>query len=172
MSFLTGIINSIKNFFSRLFKRLGPGLKKAIDIGVRVTDGFKTWNDEHGEILEFITKLIPGDVDDKVLAKINEQLPDYLIQMRLVQATSGLTDPAEIYKAAAATLQGLTGLVRSQALNDLSIVVAHISSDGDLDWDDAAYLLKWYYDNRYDDKVDTDIDTEDTDEGLVDDEEK
>lgn len=145
---LKSIIHSIGGFFAHLFSGLLPELKSAIHIGVTVVDAIKTFDTASPEVADILTAIIPGTFDDKIKNLLREKLPSILIELRLVDATLGLTDPNEITAAAVKTLQQLSGDYHSAFLNSLSIIVAQVAADGKLDWNDAAYLLKWYYDHK------------------------
>lgn len=157
MSFKS-FLRKIGDFFSGLFKSLGPIAKKGLDIGVRITDEIKKFDEEHPGAVDIITKLIPGDVDDRIAAKIREKLPEVMVQLRLVDATLGLTDPNEIVTAGIAVIKQLGGDYKVTFLNDLAIHLTRIASDGKVDIDDALYLAKWYYENKDVPEVDTQVD--------------
>lgn len=146
--FLSKLLKSIGEFFSRLWHGLLPELKAAIHVGVVITNAVKEFDLNNPAIVDIITSLIPGNLDNKIVAKIREALPKICIELKLVDATLGLTDPQEIVKAAIKTMQQLSGDYKSAFLNSFSIIVAQVAADGKLDWNDAAYLLKWYYDNQ------------------------
>ena len=154
---LKRFLNKIGQFFSKLFKGLLPELKKAIHAGVTITDAIKNYDDTHPGFVDLITKIIPGEWDDKVKDLVREKLPSVMIELKLVDATLGLTDPDEIVAAAIKTIKQLSGDYRSAFLNSLSIIIAQVAADGKLDWNDAAYLLKWYYDHKDVPEVDTTV---------------
>lgn len=155
---LKSFFKKIGDFFSNLFKGLAPQLKKAVDIGVRITDEIKKFDTEHPGVVNIINQLIPGDTDDKIAADIREKLPEIMIELKLVDATLGLTDPNEIVAAGVKVVQQLSGDYRSSFLNSLSIILTRVASDGKIDWDDAIFLGKWYYDHRDNPEVDTQVD--------------
>lgn len=146
--FLSKLLKSIGKFFARIWNGILPELKKAISIGVTITNAVKNFDASNPMALDILTAIIPGDWDNKLVTKMRAELPKICIELKLVDATLGLTDPQEIMKAAVKTLQQLSGDYRSAFLNSFSIIVAQVAADGKLDWNDAAYLLKWYYDNQ------------------------
>jgi len=154
---LKKFFRKIGQFFEKLFKGLLPDLKKAIHIGVIVTNAIKEFDLANAGTVDIITKLIPGELDDKIKDKIREELPMIMTQLQLVDNTMMLTNKDEIVASAVKTLQQLSGDYRSAFLNSLSIIVAQVASDGKLDWNDAKYLLSWYYDNQKVDEIDTAI---------------
>ena len=149
------IISRIFAFLKNLFAGLTPRLKSAIHIGVTITDAIKNFDTSKPIVGDILTALIPGDLDDRIKNILRANLPKIVIQLKLVDATLGLTDPNEILVAASKTLQQITSDydVRPGFLNNLSIVIAQVAADGKLTWDDAAYVLKWYYDNDYQKKI-------------------
>lgn len=146
--FLSKLLKAIGKFFSRLWNGLLPELKKAIHVGVVITNAIKEFDTKNSGVVDIITAIIPGNLDNKIVAKLREQLPKICIELKLVDATLGLTDPNEIVAAAVKAMQQLSGDYKSAFLNSFSIIVAQVAADGKLDWNDAAYLLKWYYDNQ------------------------
>ena len=154
---LKKFFNRIGQFFSKLWKGLLPDLKKAVHIGVVVVDAIKNFDSLNPEVLDILTAIIPGDLDDKIKDKIREKLPSILIELRLVDATLNLTDPQEIVKAAVQTLQQLSGDYKASFLNSLAIIIARVAADGKLDWNDAIFLEKWYYDHRNVESTDTSL---------------
>lgn len=149
------ILNSIFGFIRRLFGNLSPKLKMAVHIGVTVTEAIKNFDASSPYIADILTAIIPGNIDDRIKEKLRENLPKIVVQLKLVDATLGLTNPNDIVVAASKTLQQITSdwAIREGFLNNLSIVIAQVASDGRLTWDDAAYILKWYYDNGYQKKI-------------------
>ena len=149
------IINSIFTWVKHLFKGLTPALKKAVHIGVVITDSIKNFDTTNPLAADILTTIIPGNLDDQIKDKLRANLPKIVIQLKLIDATLGLTDPNEIIVAASNTLKQITSdwAIKEGFLNNLSIVIAQVASDGKLSWDDAAYLLKWYYDNDYQKKL-------------------
>lgn len=149
------IINSVFTWVKHLFKGLTPALKKAVHIGVVITDSIKKFDTASPIAADILTYIIPGNLDDKIKDKLRADLPKVVVQLKLVDATLGLTDPNEILVAASKVLSQITSdwSIREGFLNNLSIVIAQVASDGKLTWDDAAYLLKWYYDNDYQKKL-------------------
>lgn len=145
---------SLASFFSSLwahikamFGGLEPELKTAIHIGVVVTENLE--NFVASPEADIITALIPGDTDDKIKALLVAKLPTVLVELKLVDATVDLTDPAAITTNVLAIFSALDPSVKPAFLHSLSILVAQVAADGKLSWADGVYLLQWYYDNEY-----------------------
>lgn len=149
---LKSFLHDIGQFFGRLFKHLPEDLKKAVAIGVEITNKIKEFDTSHPGLVDIITQIIPSHWDDDLKNKFREYLPKVLTELKLVDASLGLTDPNEIVAAAIKALQAIDSdfAIKSATLNSLSIIAAQIASDNKLDWDDAVYLLKWYYDHKKD----------------------
>lgn len=150
----------IVHALSLAWEWLKPIEKKAVSWAVEITNAVKEFDTEHPEAADIITKIIPGDIDDVIKERIRAALPDIMIKLRLIQATEGLTDPAEIVLAGAKVLQSFEGLVRNTAYNDFVIFLTDAAADGQIDWKDLAYLPKWKYDNDPDPEVDTAVESD------------
>lgn len=142
-SFLAGIIAGI----AHLFAGLKAELKAAVHIGVTVTDNIKNFVDS--PVADVLTAIIPGDIDDKIKEWLRARLPDIFTELKLVDATLGLTDPNEIVAAGIKVIQGLGGDIKSSFEHSLSILIAQVAADGKLTWQDAVYILQWYYEHEY-----------------------
>ncbi|QKJ28467.1 hypothetical protein HQ865_01385 [Mucilaginibacter mali] len=142
-TFLAKIWAGIKS----LFDKIPADLKTAIHIGVLVTENVKKFTDS--PVADILTVLIPGDIDDKIKEILRKQLPVILTELKLADECAGLTDPAEITACAVKVLQNMDGNIQGAFLHNLSILVAQVAADGQLNWRDSVYLLEWYYQHQY-----------------------
>lgn len=146
---------SLKKFLSHIwagikhiFEGLTPVLKKAIEVGVTITDSIKNFDLEHPGIADILTEIIPGHLDDDIKNKLREELPKIAIELRLIGATVNVTDTNEIMLAVVKVFKQLDGDYKSAFLHDLSILIAQVAADGKLDWADAVIVLQWYYEHQ------------------------
>jgi hypothetical protein len=141
------LLKGIGEWISNLFHGLLPEIKKAIEIGVTVTEAIKNFDSANPEVADILTTIIPGNLDDAIKAKIREALPKIVVELKLVDATLGLTDPNAIMAAAVKVMQQLDADYSSVFLHNLSVLVAQVAADGKLDWSDAIVLVEWFYQN-------------------------
>jgi hypothetical protein len=145
-SFLSKIWNEIKDLFSGI----PIELKRAIHIGVIVTENIKTFVDSPAA--DIITALIPGEIDDKIKDVLRSKLPLILSELKLADDCHSITDPAQLTSCAVNTLQNLDVNIKNSFLHAIAILVAEVAADGKLTWCDGVYLSEWYYQHKY--KVD------------------
>jgi hypothetical protein len=143
----------MKKFFAKLWQQfktffgaIPAELQKAVHIGVQVTDNLKKFVDSPAA--DILTAVIPGTVDDRIKVALRQALPGILAQLKLADAVANLNDPEEITAAAVKTLQSLSGDLKSAFLHNLSILIAQVAADGKLTWQDGAYIMEWYYQNK------------------------
>lgn len=146
MSIFTTIFEAIKNLFGDLSKTL----KTAVHIGVTVTENIKNFDTANPEVADILTAIIPGGLDNDVKNWLRIKIPTILTELKLVDATLGLTGPNDIAEAAIKALQELDSNVKSAFLHNISVLVAQVASDGHLDWADGVYLVQWYYQHKED----------------------
>jgi hypothetical protein len=144
---MKNLLNRIYNWIKNLFNKISPELKNAVHIGAGVTEAIKDFDTKNPEVADIITTLIPGELDDAIKNKIREELPKIVVELKLVDSTMNLTDPNEIMLAAVKVIQQLEGDYSSAFLHNLSILIAQVAADGKLSWEDAVYLMEWYYQN-------------------------
>ncbi len=142
-TFLTKIWNEIKN----LFDGIPAELKTAVHIGVVVTENIKNLVDS--PVVDVLTAIIPGDLDDQLKTWLRAKLPVILTELKLADSCGALTDPGEITQCAVKVLQGLDGDIKSAFLHNLSVLIAQVASDGKLSWADGVLILQWYYQNEF-----------------------
>jgi len=142
------LLQKIAEWIKKLFGNLLPELQKAISVGVTITEAIKNFDTANPIVADILTTIIPGDLDDNIKAKIREELPKIVVELKLVDATLGLKDPNDIMLAAVKVIQQLDGDYSSAFLHSLSILIAQVAADGKLTWQDAIYLAEWFYDNQ------------------------
>lgn len=147
---LKTFLHNIWAMISHLFIGLKAEAQKAIHIAAVVTDAIKNFDTANPEAADILTAIIPGTLDDTIKEKLRAELPKIVTELKLVDATRGLTDPNEIMLAATKVIQQLSGDYRSTFLNSLATLIAKVAADGKLDWNDCEYIIKWFYDHEYD----------------------
>jgi uncharacterized protein YjaG (DUF416 family) len=141
-SFLQNIWEHIKD----LFHKIEPKAKDAIAIGVKVVDNIKLAFDSG--IIDTLEKVIPGDIDDKIIEKIRAALPQIVTELQLASNCANETDPVKIVQCAIDTLKGLAGTnAQKDFFDSLAVEIAVVAADGELTWDDGKTIAKWYNDH-------------------------
>ncbi|MDB5032246.1 hypothetical protein [Mucilaginibacter sp.] len=82
---LKTVVQSISSWATNFISKILPDSKKLIDIASYIVNGFKTIDAAHPEILNTLVALIPGTVDDLILADVRAALPKVLVDLKIVQ---------------------------------------------------------------------------------------
>ncbi|HVW97497.1 MAG TPA: hypothetical protein VHA56_16105 [Mucilaginibacter sp.] len=143
LSFLKRIWLSLTSLWSDL----PADVKIAVAIGVRITENLKNLIDS--PVVDIITLLIPGDIDDKIKQWLRGHLPEILSDLRLIESAAGLTDPDEIVAAAMKTLAAMDKGIAGAFYHNIAVMVAQVAADGKLSWSDGVYILEYYYKNAF-----------------------
>jgi hypothetical protein len=150
---------SLKSFFKNLFgglkevfKKLPQFEKNALRIGVEIVDNVK--KAAESPVADILTAIIPGTIDDTIKTKLRAWLPKLLIELKLAESCSHLTNPNEIVNCAITTLQKINGdwtqdAIRKKFYDNLAAMITLVAADGKLTLDDVKYLIPFYYDNIY-----------------------
>ena len=80
MSFITKFFSFIKGLISKV----SPEVKSVVEIGIRLVENIKKYSDSG--VVDVLTAIIPGDVDDKVVAAIRGYLPKLLASLQGIEA--------------------------------------------------------------------------------------
>lgn len=134
-----------------LFAKFPEELKKAVHVGVVITENLKKFVDSG--VADVITAIIPGEWDDNLKAKLRQQLPIILTNLKLADSCADETDPDKIVACAIKTLQSIEGNFSNAFLHSLSILIAETVSDGKISWSDGVYILQWYYSHIHKDEL-------------------
>ena len=142
-SFITKLWETIKS----LFNSFPDYLIQAVSVGIIVTEKIKAMVDSPAA--DILTAIIPGEIDDKLKQVLRTAIPVILTDLRLTHDCGDLTDPQEITKCAVDTISKLDGDIKSAFLHNLSVLIAQVAADGQLNWSDGVCILEWYYQHKF-----------------------
>ncbi|RYZ94853.1 MAG: hypothetical protein EOP47_26980 [Sphingobacteriaceae bacterium] len=138
------ILTRVFAYIKALFKGIPADVRSAIHIGVVVTENLKNFiNSPAADALTFI---IPGNIDDNIKNLLRLKLPLILLQLKLADEMS---NGNEIIKQGIKNLDSLNGDIKNALLHDISVLTAQIVSKNELKWQDAVYMVEWYYQKQY-----------------------
>ncbi|TSD67608.1 hypothetical protein FFF34_009520 [Inquilinus sp. KBS0705] len=144
---LTSLIYKIWNSIRLLFNHFPADLKKAVHIGVVITENIKTIVES--PFTDMLTLIIPGDIDDKIKQVLRAGIPLILTNLKLTDKCSDLNDPQEITRCTIRIIQNLDGDIKSATLHNLSVLISKLAADGQLTWSDGVCIVEWYYQNNF-----------------------
>lgn len=143
-------------FAKNLWLFLRPKAKAALETGVIVVEKMKNLVEDPA--MDIFVQITPTKLDDVGMAQLRIWLPKILVSMKLVNNCKDQTDPQEIVRCAVRTLQQVSGdwlddVNKKNMLDSLAVTISVVASDGKLDWNDAKYVMKFFYDNVYKPKM-------------------
>jgi len=103
---LISIIEDGLDAAKRFIKWLLPSSKHLLDVSLAIVNGIKNYDDKNPEVADFITKIIPGNIDDLIVAKARQYLPAVIIRWRWADNEAGKT-PDQIVADGAAYIKTL-----------------------------------------------------------------
>jgi len=127
--------------------------QKYIPIAVKVIEGLKKVMDSPVDdvIAEILKIAIPGDADDKLIEKIRktveEWLPKILLELKLVESISNITDKNEQLNAILEQLKFSSEETQNILYHGMCSLILEKLSDGRISWTDAVALSEYYYSN-------------------------
>ena len=121
---------------------------------IEITNKIKDFDTAHPEAADLITAIIPGTWDDKLVARLRAALPKIMIDLKLAENVLGKDDVTILLEGIKA-LQSIAGPSRTVFLNSLSVLIADVAADGEIDLDDLIYLQQWFYKNQHVEEIDT-----------------
>ena len=162
--FIFKIMGKIKTKISAFLKKVWQGIAKAWDklsdevkvlvpIAIEVTNAVKEVIKEGsftGSLIDVILAKIklPGDIDEKLLAKIRELIPELLLRLVIVKNISEIEDTNEQLKAILAEVKLYNNDQWQIFLDGFAKKFLEFASDGKVTWDEVGYLVKYAFDNK------------------------
>jgi hypothetical protein len=140
-SFIAGIWSAIKG----LFHNLAEEEKKLLPIVIGIIQNIKVVADS--PVADVISALIPGDVDDKIRAKLQEFLPKILMQLNMLNTCQSLQDPNEQLQCILTNLKLSSDDAKNIYYHGLASLILTELSDGKLSWSDCTAIAEYYYKN-------------------------
>lgn len=126
--------------------------KKLIPIVIAITNGVKAFLDSQtGEFsLEMIKKMVTGPIGDTLIDSvhkwIDENLPDTILKLKLVEAVANIPDPVDKAVAVLDILKKADVSERTGFYINLSAVILVALRDGKLTMAEATVIIQtWYH---------------------------
>lgn len=139
---LKSIVQSITSWAENFISKILPDSKKLIDITSYIVNGFKTIDAAHPEILNALVALIPGTLDDSILADIRAALPKVLVDLKIVQDEVGKT-PDQIVADAVAIVN--SSPVKAVLLGSIWTALANELTKNGVSVSDLQKLQQTFY---------------------------
>lgn len=111
-SILEGALNGIKNFITHIL----PSSKHLLDLALIIVNGIKHFVDS--PLIDVLTALIPGDVDDHIKDLIRAKLPVILVDLKLASDETGKT-AEDIIKDGIGAIQSMPIKAKSVTLQSV-----------------------------------------------------
>jgi hypothetical protein len=144
---IKSFLNKLLNSFKKLFNKFPAQLKTAVNIGITVTENIKKFTDS--SVVDVLTVIIPGNIDDKIKQILRVGLPVLLAELKLADSCLNKEDPQQVTTCAISFLNSLDKQIKDAFLHNLSVLVAQLTADGKLSWSDGVCIVEWYYQNKY-----------------------
>lgn len=142
----------LKKFWAKvkvLWNKTDEVAKKFVPIAINMVEGIKNFNDSNSaDFLEFVaTTAIPGDADNVIVQKgrkfIREVFPKILLELKIINSITDLTDDNEKLKAILAqiNLSSVNGII----YKGIAAKALELLADGRFTFDDAVILVTFAY---------------------------
>lgn len=141
--FLHKLWSGIKN----IFDSIEDDLKKLVPVAIKVVEAIKTFDES--VIADVLTSLIPGEADDKIVAKLRQFLPKILLELNMVDSIVGISDPNEQLKAILLRIRLSPKSSQDVFYHGMASLILSELSDGKFSWSDAVAVAEYYYTHQY-----------------------
>lgn len=115
---------------------------------IELVNNIKEFDTAIPEIGDFMTKIIPGDWDDKLKEKAREVIPSLLVAFKAGQSCLEKDTNDEVLICITNVLQSETNInVKILQWGDLAALITHSLSDKELSIEELRTMVKYVYDN-------------------------
>jgi phage-related protein len=149
------LFNKVKNFINKLFQKIGEGTKQYVPIAIKVVEAIKAFmaTPVDDVVLGLVKASIPGTADDVLIDKvkkvIEEQLPKLLIDFKMLDSVSNITDPNEQLNAIMEIIKESSPEAKASFYQDIAKITLMCLSDGKLTLGESALLCEYLYQNQF-----------------------
>lgn len=123
---------------------------------IELVNNIKEFDGAIPELGDFLTKIIPGDWDDKLKDEARKLLPELLAQFAAFDACLAKTGDEQLV-CITTQLQSVTNIqIYSLNWGDLTALITHALSDKKLSVEEIRSLVKYVYDHMHKDEDEDD----------------
>jgi hypothetical protein len=141
VTFLRNMWRGLKHIFSSV----EDYVKENIHAAVMVVENIKAFIDNPA--IDFITAVIPGDIDDSIKRRLREWLPKVLLSLQIIQDCAELEDPERL-RCIVQKVAEATDDQRDLIYHNIAVLLLKYTSDGEFSISDGIGLIEWYYRNK------------------------
>jgi len=142
---LKNIISDISNWASNFIGKILPSSRDFLNLASTIVNFVKNFDGEHPKILDTLVSIIPGKLDDHLLEKLRNALPNIVVKMKLAQDEANKT-PDEIFTDAVKLIQSMEPEYRAVALGGLWVHISNVLTDNGVSLKDLQKLQQVWYD--------------------------
>lgn len=129
-----------------LFKKADAELKVLLPKVIEAVNNTKFVTDS--EIFDIIAFIVPGDKDDKLVAKLRELMPKIVVALGYAQEISNEPDANKKMQMILAKINVAPDDTRKAFYTSLAGLLIEKGSDGKFDWADAVSVGQLIYRNK------------------------
>lgn len=133
-------MRKIFKFLARLFRSLKALALKYVAPSVQVVQALK--EAVESPVAPLITSLIPGNIDDKIVARLRIELPRILQILRISDECLKLEQPQEILLCAITKLREYNPEARAAQYHSIAALLSVSLSDKKITWREAVHLAE------------------------------
>jgi hypothetical protein len=137
------IVGNFLRFIVKLFKGLSAKTKQLTPEIIQIVTNIKNFVDSPG--CDFLTSVIPGTLDDKVLNILRQYLPKLLDILNKVESIAEIVDPNERMKAIVAEIQLSETDAKDILLHGIAGKLIQVTTEND--WGKSALIAEAAYQN-------------------------
>jgi hypothetical protein len=136
-------LTSIKAWLQKTFKLLQKDAKIVIPIGIKIVDSIKKF--ASSPYADFLTSVIPGELDDQIKLTLRTVLPKILIGLRKWEGIVNIEDESVKLKVIASELHLLSKSERDNLKTQIAAEIAQALSPGLEIYDAKIAVLTAYH---------------------------
>lgn len=130
-----------------LFHSLEKEEKKLLPLLMAIVTNVKKFEDSGtGDV---ITKIIPGELDDKLYAKAKAATEKVFLALSFLMDAEKFTDPNEKYKYIISKIRLSGDIGRNISLHGFAAAVLEALSDGKISWNESIHIADIYFKEIY-----------------------
>jgi hypothetical protein len=140
-------MKKILKFLQNLFSKSVRLVRKYVLPGIETVENFKKLLDS--SVIDVLTAIIPGDLDDAIKRKLRQILPEILLKLKIADECSRYTEPEQVIACALKHIQAYHPDARKAYYLNIAVMITHALADGKLQWHEVVHLVEYTYQEKY-----------------------
>lgn len=137
------ILSDIGKSISVAWNTLTGQARKTLPLAIQLVENMQNYYDDG--TVDVLTKIIPGQTDNRLAEEVRKLLPDLLIDLHLTNDCLHAGDTNAIIQCGIRTLQNSSKDAKKILTHGIAVKLVEVFSDGKVTWSEGVGLAEYIF---------------------------